>query len=519
MSWLSREVNRADSVAQLAVYESVSTLHAIVNRIMTATADVEWNLYRLPRSGDPEGRKLVTNPHPIKTLLNRANPFNTRMAFTAAAQQHEDLAGESCWVIYRHPTLGVPVEMWLARPDRMTPTPHPTKFIDGWVYRAPDGEEVELTNDEVVQVKAGPHPLNPYRGLSAVPPAMVDLEAWELAARWNLNFFHNSAQPGGIIESPRELTDPEFDRFTKRWREQHRGVANAHRVAILEGMTWKDRSYSPKDMEFVDLRRFSSEIIREAFGFPKPMLGGTDDVNKAAAWAAQVIFARWLIRPRLKLKREAWNESIIPMFGSLGDRMMVDFDNPIPEDREDDDRERTSKSTAVGQLVAAGAYLPDALDAYGLPPMRRTVDVEAEAEPDPQDPAEPTEPGEDPTDPTDPTAPMPEGDPTDPATPREVDASQAAKVAQQVYLAVGKVLTVPEAREVIRQASGLTLEERTAEEVFADLPPLPTAGAADPAPDGTDPAPDGTDPAPDDGTDTAAMLRDARNAARRLGHG
>lgn len=406
MSWLSREVNRSDTAAQLAVYESVSTLHAIVNRIMTATADVEWQLYRLPRSGDPEGRKLVTNPHPIKTLLNRANPFNTRMAFTAAAQQHEDLAGESCWVIHRHPTLGVPVEMWLARPDRMTPNPHPTKFIDGWVYRAPDGEEVELTNDEVVQVKAGPHPLNPFRGLSAVPPAMVDLEAWELAARWNLNFFHNSAQPGGIIESPRELSDPEFDRFTKRWREQHRGVANAHRVAILEGMTWKDRSYSPKDMEFVDLRKFSSEIIREAFGFPKPMLGGVDDVNKAAAWAAQVIFARWLIRPRLKLKREAWNESIIPMFGSLGDRMMVDFDNPIPEDREDDDRERTSKSTAVAQLVAAGAYLEDALDAYGLPPMRRTADVDREAagetEPDPADPAEPTEPGvEDPAEPVD----------------------------------------------------------------------------------------------------------------------
>lgn len=397
LSWLTREVDRTNTAAQLSVYESVSTLHAIVNRIMTGTAGVPWHLYRLPRSGDPEGRKLVMTPHPIKTLLNRANPFFTRIAFMQAAQQHEDLAGESCWTVVRHPTLGVPIELWLARPDRMTPTPHPTKFIDGWIYRAPDGQEVELTNDEVVQVKAGPHPMSPYRGLSAVPPAMIDLEAWDLAARWNLNFFHNSAQPGGIIESPRELTDPEFERFTKRWREQHRGVANAHRVAILEGMTWKDRSYSPKDMEFVNLRAFSSETIREAFGFPKPMLGGTDDVNKAAAWAAQTIFARWLVKPRLELKREAWNEQIIPMFGALGDRMMVDFDNPIPEDREDDDRERNSKSSSVAALVNAGAYLADALDAYGLPPMRRTADVEAEAgaepEPDPGDPAEPTEPG------------------------------------------------------------------------------------------------------------------------------
>jgi len=516
MSWLTREVNRSDTVAQLSVYESVSTLHAIVSRIMTAVASVEWTLYRLPRSGDPEGRKPVTGPHPIKSLLHRPNPFQNGQAYTMAQQQHEDLAGESCTVLYLHPTLGVPVERWLARPDRMTPNPHPTKFIDGWCYRSPDGEEVELTNAEVVQVKAGPHPMSPYRGLSAVPPAMIDLEAWDLAARWNLNFFHNSAQPGGIIESPRELTDGEFDKFTKRWREQHRGVANAHRVAILEGMKWVDRSYSPKDMEFVSLRGFSSETIREAFGFPKPMLGGTEDVNKAAAWAAQTIFARWLVKPRLEIKRSAWNEEIIPLFGPLGDRMVVDFANPIPEDREDDDRERTSKSTAVSQLVAAGAYLPDALDAYGLPPMRRTAEVEADTEPDPTDPDEPAEPDEDPTDPTDPPAPMPEGDPTAPATPREVDASQAAKVAQQVYLAVGKVLTVPEAREVIRQASGLSLEERTADEVFADIPPLPTAGDADPAPDGTEPAPDPTEPAPDDDTDPAAMLREARAAAARF---
>ena len=94
MSWLSREVNRADTVAQLSVYESVSTLHAIVNRIMTATAGVQFHLYRLPRSGDIEGRKKVTGPHPIKTLMYRPNPFHTGSAFTMAQQQHEDLAGE-----------------------------------------------------------------------------------------------------------------------------------------------------------------------------------------------------------------------------------------------------------------------------------------------------------------------------------------------------------------------------------------------------------------------------------------
>ncbi len=46
------------------------------------------------------------------------------------------------------------------------------------------------------------------------------------------------AEPGGIIEVPTPLSDPDFDQLRDRWNEQHRGVANAHRVAILEHGKW-----------------------------------------------------------------------------------------------------------------------------------------------------------------------------------------------------------------------------------------------------------------------------------------
>lgn len=403
-TFMSRVVNRRDVTRQLAMHESVSTLHAIVSQISNAVGMNRWCLYRLPRSGDPGGRVEITKPHPIKNLLERPNPFSTRMQFMTAGEQHLELAGEADLVIGRPAGLSIPTELWLARPDRMSPVPDPQAFLKGWVYTSPDGVQVPLDIDEVVQIKF-PNPMDPYRGLSPVPAAMIDLEAWELAAAWNLNFFHNSAQPGGMISVPNRLKDDEFNEMRDRWREQHQGVQNAHRVAILENATWVDRSYSPRDMEFVAMRGLSSEIIREAFAFPKPMLGGTEDVNKAAAWAAQTIFARWIVRQRLEMWREAWNTVIIPMFGTLGDRMHVDFENPIPEDREDDDRERTSKSTAVSQLVGAGFYGPDVLIAYDLPAIRLTTDVVPPApepavdpdqgtEPDPEDPNEANEPPE-----------------------------------------------------------------------------------------------------------------------------
>lgn len=401
-SFLSRIVNRTDTVAQLSTYESVSTLHAIVRRTCEATAAVRWHLYRMPRSGDPEGRREVLK-HPALDLLNRPNPFTTRSRFMHAAQQHAELAGEADIVVAFDATLGVPVELWLARPDRMSPVPHPEEFLTGWVYTSPDGELVPLPLRAVGQLMSAPNPMEPYRGLSPVPATMIDLEASTLAAQWNLNFFHNSATPGGVIEVPKELDDKSFERLATRWREQHRGVAQAHRVAILENAKFVPQAYTMRDMEFVGLRGLSSEIIRESFGFPKPMLGGTEDVNKAAAWAAQAIFARWLVKTRLETWRELLNTWLLPMYGPLSDRMCWDFENPIPEDREDDDRERTSVSTAVSQLVAAGAYLPDVLDAYGLPAMRVAAEVVADTGTDTEDPAAaPAAPGEDPGDPADP---------------------------------------------------------------------------------------------------------------------
>ena len=409
-TWASRYVNRHDTRAQLGTYESVSTLHAIVNSISTSVAAVRWHLYKTHRSGDPAKRKEVTK-HPALQVWERPNPFMTRMQFVRAQQQHCELTGEADWIVARPDGMTIPSELWLARPDRMAPVPHPTEFLTGWVYTGPDGEQVELGVDEVLQPKY-PNPSDPYRGLSPVPSAMVDVEAWRLAAQWNLNFFHNSAAPGGVIEVPRTLTTPQFNEMRERWAETHKGVANAHRVAILENAKFVPTGYSMRDMEFVNLRSLSSEILREAFGYPKPMLGGTEDVNKAAAWAAQVIFARWLIQPRLELLREILNVWFLPMFGTLGEGHEFDFDNPVPEDREDDDRERTSKSTAVAQYVAAGAYLPDVLEAFELPAMRRTADVEAEAA---DDPDEATEPAPEPTDDPDDQPPAP-GEDDQPAT-------------------------------------------------------------------------------------------------------
>jgi len=362
-----------DPLSGIAAYGANGTLFQIVNRTANATAAVDWKLWRSAPSGKDEDRVEVTR-HAALTVLNKPNPFMTRQEFVESFQQHLDLTGEADWVIGRVRGMASPMELWPVRPDRITPVPDPKRFLSGYVYRSPDGEQVPLDTDEVIQLRM-PNPGDPYRGLGPVQTVLTNIDSARYSAQWNRNFFLNSAEPGGIIEVPDMLGDDEFRTLRDRWNEQHRGVAQSHRVAILEAGKWVDRKYTQRDMQFEELSRLDREVIREAFGYPKPMLGTVEDVNRANAEAAEVMFARWLLVPRLERIKGALNADFLPMFGTTAQGLEFDYCNPVPADREADASELTAKVNGAVALVGAGFAAEDACATVGLPVMRWTAQV------------------------------------------------------------------------------------------------------------------------------------------------
>ncbi|MFJ9214238.1 phage portal protein [Streptomyces sp. NPDC102264] len=366
----------AGVTAQMRAVGASGTLFAIVDRIDTSYAQVEWRLWRKAKSGRKEDRVEVTS-HAALDLWNQPNNFMSGPEFREACQQHEELTGEQWWVIARVPGISIPLELWPVRPDRIEPIPDPDDFIVGYMYRGPGGEQVPLRLDEVI-FRRRPNPLDPFRGMGPVQTILTDLDATRYSKEWNRNFFINSAEPGGILEVDRRLSDEEFDEARERWAEQHRGVAAAHRVALLEnGLKWVDRKYTMRDMQFAELGAAGRETIREAYGFPKPMLGAVDDVNRANADAAEVVLARWLVVPRLKRTRAALNTRLLPMFGATAVGLEFDFDNPVPEDIEAESAQLTARSAAAAALREAGWDPADILSAVGLPAMRYTAPATA----------------------------------------------------------------------------------------------------------------------------------------------
>jgi hypothetical protein len=207
--------------------------------------------------------------------------------------------------------------------------------------------------------------------LSPVLSILPDLDTSRYAAEWARAFFLNSAQPGGIIEVPVHLQDHEFDEMRERWAEQHKGVNNAHKVAIVEyGAKWADRTISQRDMQFVELRGATADRVREAYGISKSAIGDFEDINRASALAAKAWFAEQQTIPRLERIKAALNHELLPMFGATAQGLEFDYCDPVPPDPETEATTLTSRANAAKALAETGMWAPEGiLSAVGLPEM------------------------------------------------------------------------------------------------------------------------------------------------------
>lgn len=374
ISYVSRQLQmpvaaRSGQEQQMRTMGANGTLYAMVNRLSTATAQWDWNLWRKAASGRKEDRVEVTK-HAALDVWNKPNPFMTRAQLMERVQQHVDLCGEG-WAVVGYSAMAktLPLELWPVRPDRMAPLPDAREFILRYEYTGPNGERVPLERHEVLSMML-PNPLDPYRGMGPVQSVLTHVDSARYSAEWNRNFFVNNAEPGGIIEVPDQLGDAQFDEMRDRWEEAHRGVTNAHRVAILEnGAKFVARTVSQRDMQFAELASVNREILREAFGFPKSMLGTSDDVNRAVAEAQEFVFARWLVEPRLERWKGMLNSMFLPLFGATAEGLEFDYESPVSADSATENAALTAKSQAAVTLIDAGFEASEVLEVVDLPEM------------------------------------------------------------------------------------------------------------------------------------------------------
>ena len=382
----------------MKAYKSNGTVFANVGLLASAAAGQDWKLFR---SAPVDGRRRYTTSdqgsdqrtevvqHAALSLLNIPAaiqsgsvrlPVWTRFGLFEISNIWMETTGKSYWVVDRAEGVSsIPLGLWPVRPDRMVPVPDRDNYLAGYIYTSPDGKErIPLLPTDVIFNKY-PDPEDPYGGCGPIRSVLTDIEAARYAGEWNRNYFLNSAEPGGVIQVDHALEDGEMDDLVNQWRDTHRGVARAHRIAVLEGgATWVPNTHSLKDMDFANLRSVMRDTIREALGMHKVMTGVTDDVNRANAQTGEEVFASWKVSPRLERWRDVLNNQLLPLFGATGTGVEFDFVYPMPQNREQDALELTTKANAALSLITAGYDQHDVLEVVGLPDMKVALNLTSE---------------------------------------------------------------------------------------------------------------------------------------------
>ena len=255
-----RAVTDIDALSVVAVF-------AAVRVIAETIATLPLHLYRRLQ---PRGRERATE-HPLYWLLHDdPNPEMTHTAFWEAIIGHAVLRGTAYAEIQRDQDNRVQA-LWPLRPDRM----RMDRTAEGQIvyfYRLADGREQPFRRGEILTVPGFGG--DGYQGYSVVrlhaEAIGLALDSQAYAAR----FFRNDSRPGGVLQTPGQLTDEAFKRLKSSWEEAHRGVENAHRVAILEeGTTWQAVAMSSRDAQFLEQRRFGVEEVARMFRLPPHTIG------------------------------------------------------------------------------------------------------------------------------------------------------------------------------------------------------------------------------------------------------
>ena len=375
---------------QMELYRTISPLNAGISLLAESTAAVHWHMYRTHdnrgRISGPDSRREVYLHQALK-VWDQPNEIMTGTFFRQMAQLHLELSAHSFWVLSK---LGnIPDEMWpLSKRDiDVIPSSDPDHAVAGFVYYGPNGVAIPLQRDEVIWTR-NPDPSDLFGGSTAVQSMTTELESQRLTSQYKRNFFHNSAEPGGIweLDLPEGvlLSDEEFNTLSERWAEQHRGVRAAHRVAILERGKWIKNDNSLKDLQFVELRKDDRDAVYEGLGVSKSLLGVTEDVNRSNAETNEYVFAKYRLVTRLERMKGSLNGPYLKQFnssvaGNVGNGVEFDYDSPVPQDWRAEAQALKEKGQAVYYLARGGATLESAAAAVGLSMLEAAEAVAAVA--------------------------------------------------------------------------------------------------------------------------------------------
>ena len=293
-----KRVNERSAMQMTAVYSCVRIL-------AEAVAGLPLHLYRYKEDGGKE--KAID--HPLYLLLHdEPNPEMSSFVFRETLMTHLLLWGNAYAQIIRN-GKGEVIALYPLMPDRMTVD----RDRDGKLYY-----EYTVSTDDAPTVKGTVVRLKPsdvlhipglgFDGLVGYSPIAMAKNAIGMAIaceEYGAKFFANGAAPGGVLEHPGTIKDPQ--RVRESWQSTFGGSGNSNKIAVLEeGMKYTPIGISPEQAQFLETRKFQINEIARIFRVPPHMVGDLEKSSFSNIEQQSLEFVKYTLEPWLV----RWEQSI-----------------------------------------------------------------------------------------------------------------------------------------------------------------------------------------------------------------
>ncbi len=248
---------------------AVSAVWSCVNILSGDIATLPFLTYRYVK----DGREPAKDHYLWSLLLEEANPEMTAFRFKQAMQAWLCLWGNA-YAEIETSGRGQVIALWPWRPDRVKVTREANGRLY-YAYKKKDGSYFPaVPQDRMLHLRGfsadgvmGLSPIEVHRQTIGLQLAIIEHGG---------RLFGNGARPLGILTHKGKLSEKAEKNLKESWMSAHEGLANAHRVAILEeGLNYTEVGMKPVDAQYVQTAGLTNEDICRIFNMPQHRIGAS----------------------------------------------------------------------------------------------------------------------------------------------------------------------------------------------------------------------------------------------------
>lgn len=284
-----------------------SAVYACVKILAETVASLPLHLYKKGKDGKNE----LAEQHPLFCCLYECpNEEMTSFEFRETMMTSVLLWGNAYARIIRK--KGHVSELWYLKPQNMTVERDSVTHRIKYTYTDDITNQIIIYRpDQVFHLKG--LSLDGVKGISPIAQAREAVGLALATEEYGAKFFGNGARPGGVLEHPGILKDPE--KLRESWNRVYQGARNSHKVAVLEeGMKYHTIGIAPEDAQFLETRKYQVNEICRIFRVPPHLVGDLDratfsNIEHQSIEFVQHTIRPWIVRWEQEISRSLLDES------------------------------------------------------------------------------------------------------------------------------------------------------------------------------------------------------------------